>query len=81
MSLFHTSLHAMRRLHRGKMHNEYAESHLLYGWCYFPSVGTEIKCNNSLLSVRTDGNLYAYTLFSVRRDGKLQLNFVANYYT
>jgi len=30
------------------------------GWCYFPSVGTEIKCNNSLFSVRTDGNLYAY---------------------
>jgi len=28
------------------------------GWCYFPSVGTEIKCNNSLFSVRTDGNLY-----------------------
>jgi len=26
------------------------------GWCYFPSVGTEIKCNNSLFSVRTDGN-------------------------
>ena len=23
------------------------------GWCYFPSVGTEIKCNNSLFS--TDG--------------------------
>ena len=48
------------------------------GWCYFPSVGTEIKCNNSLFSVRMDGNLYAYigpTLFSVRRDGKLQLNF------
>ena len=21
------------------------------GWCYFPSVGTEIKCNNSLFSV------------------------------
>ena len=32
----------------------------VYGWCYFPSVGTEIKCNNSLFSVRTDGNLYAY---------------------
>jgi len=30
------------------------------GWCYFPSVETEIKCNNSLFSVCTDGNLYAY---------------------
>jgi len=33
---------------------------VLDGWCYFPSVGTEIKCNNLLFSVRTDGNLYAY---------------------
>jgi len=31
-----------------------------FGWCYFPSVGTEIKCNNSIFSVRMDGNLYAY---------------------
>jgi len=31
--------------------------HFLLGWCYFPSIGTEIKCNNSLFSVRTDGNL------------------------
>jgi len=30
------------------------------GWCYFPSVRTEIKCNNSLFSIRMDGNLYAY---------------------
>jgi len=30
------------------------------GCCYFPSVWTEIKCNYSLFSVPTDGNLYAY---------------------
>jgi len=30
------------------------------GWCYFPSVGTEIKCNDSLFSVHSDGNLYTY---------------------
>ena len=36
------------------------KSYQFKGWCYFPSVGTEIKCNNSLFSVRMDGNLYAY---------------------
>jgi len=31
---------------------------LFLGWCYFPSVRTEIKCNYSLFSARADGNLY-----------------------
>jgi len=30
------------------------------GWCYFPSVRTEIKCIYLPFSVRADGNLYAY---------------------
>jgi len=46
------------------------------GWCYFPSVGTEIKCNNSLF-FRPYGQKFIriYTLFSVHMDGNLQLNF------
>ena len=46
------------------------------GWCYFPSVGTEIKCNNSLFSVRMDGNLYAYIRYFLPYGRK-----IANYYT
>jgi len=31
--------------------------HFVDGWCYLPSARTEIKCHNSLLFVREDGNL------------------------
>ena len=31
----------------------------LYGWCYFPSVWTEIKCNYSLF-FRPYGQIYAH---------------------
>jgi len=33
------------------------ERTMSHGWCYFPSVGTEIKCNNSLIYT------HIYTIF------------------
>jgi len=54
--------YAMHQLFEYSAWNEYVTFHL--GWCYFPSVGTKIKCNNSLFSVRTDGNLQLnFTIF------------------
>ena len=31
--------------------------YIFNGWCYFLSAQTQIKCNNSLLSINEDSNL------------------------
>ena len=46
--------------------------------CYFPSVRTEIKCNNSLFSVRTDGNLQVN--FAIFRPYGRKLSVIIRYF-
>ena len=45
---------------------------MAFGWCYFPSVRMEIKCNYLLHSVHTDGNLYGHMRY---------IPSAVNYYT